>query len=73
MGEFGIFGSFGLRRPCAVEDPKRQYKHYEKRFQSYVWELASVIHLQELTYQILGEKNSVYARNGKTSYLILAF
>ena len=73
MGDFGIFGSFGLERPYAEEDSKTQDGHNEKRFWSYLWVLGSVSDPQELTYQFLGEQNSVYASNGKTSFLILAF
>ena len=69
----GFFVVFSLGRPYAVEYPKRHYYHDEKSFYSYVWELGSISHPQELRVQFLGEQNSVYARNGKTSYLILAF
>ena len=69
----GFLVVFGLGRPYAVEYPKRHCDHDEKSFYSYVWELWFVSDPQELRDQFLGEQNSVYARNGKTSYLILAF
>ena len=39
----------------------------------YLWEGGPVSDPLKLTYQIFGLQNSVYTRNGKTSYLKLAF
>ena len=69
----GKIGSFGLERPCVVEGYKRQYSHNEKGFWIYVWEFGPFSDPLKLKYQIFGLQNSIYARNGKTSYLKLAF
>ena len=52
LGSFGIFGSFGLGRPCVVEDPKIEYGHDEKRLWIYVWEFGSVSDPQELIFWV---------------------
>ena len=69
----GKIGSFGLEIPCVVEGSKRKDGHNEKGFWIYLWEGGPVIDPMKLTYWILGLQNSVYARNGKTSFLKLAF